>query len=45
MVRNIHATKISRTIDSRVQGIFLGSREIKSESNVTIATIIANCIS
>ncbi len=37
--------KTARTIDSRVHGIFFGSRDMSSEASVTSATIMANGMS
>ena len=45
VVTNIQMMKIRRTILSRVQGIFFGSREINMEISVTMATMYANGIS
>src|SRR6202163_3553834 len=45
VVSTIQAMKISRTMLSRVHGIFFGSRDMSSETSVTSATIIANGMS
>src|SRR5260221_14533186 len=45
VVSTIHAMKIARTMDSRVQGIFFGSRDMSNEASVASATIMGNGIS